>query len=398
MVRKIIDKKKVAIRRAGEFIKSEAGSGFFMILSALLAMYAANSGFSEQYNSFVKTHISLDLGEHFSANTDLKSFVKDVLMALFFFIIGLELKREMAEGFLSKKDQIILPLLAAVGGMALPAFVFFIFNHNIPENVHGWAIPSATDIAFALCILMLAGKGVPPAVKIFLLAIAIFDDLGAILIIALFYSNSFEINGVILGLLGVMFLFLLNKKNITAITPYVFIGIFLWFCMHIAGIHTTIAGVIVAMFVPLRSNKDEKHSPLGHAMHSLHPWIVFFILPIFAFVSAGVSFNAESMTHLFEPLSMGIALGLFFGKQIGIFFATYFAVKSGFVRMPQDATWLHIYGVSIIAGIGFTMSLFIGFLAFPEEMHNQVKMGVLFGSLISTIWGAIILRMAGKKN
>ncbi len=379
------------------FIERESASGIVMIVAALLALIAANTGLYPHYKALIGTPVTFGYGDAI-ATEPLKVWVKDILMVLFFLLVGLELKREMAEGFLSRKDQIILPLIAAVGGMALPALIFLSVNASFPEYRAGWAIPSATDIAFALCVLMLAGRGIPASVKIFLLAIAIFDDLGAILIIAFFYSGTLNIMALGLAAAGIGCLFLFNRLRVSAISPYIVIGTYLWFCFYHSGIHTTVAGVIVGLMIPMRSKENSNQSPVNTCIHFLHGWVGFIILPVFAFTSAGVNFDGMALSDILKPLSLGILLALFLGKQIGIFGATWLAVKSGFARLPEQAGWLHIYGVSIIAGIGFTMSLFIGLLAFPEALQNEVKVGVLAGSLLSALWGTIILKAAQRRT
>jgi Na+:H+ antiporter, NhaA family len=282
--------------------------------------------------------------------------------------------------------------------MMMPALVFFGLNYTHPENWAGWAIPSATDIAFALCILILVGRNIPPAVKIFLLAIAIFDDLGAILVIAFFYSGALNLTALALTGLGIFALYALNRAHVSIISPYLLVGIYMWFCLYHAGIHTTVGGVLVGLFIPMYCRDNQDHSPVNQSIHFLHPWVGFIILPLFAFTSAGINFVGVSVADILKPLPLGIALALFFGKQIGIFGITFALIKSGLVKMPQGATWLHLYGVSVLAGIGFTMSLFIGILAFPEAMQNAVKIGVIGGSLLSTVWGAVILWVAHKKQ
>jgi len=391
-------RKGILPRLISDFMKTESSSGIVMIAFAALALIAANSPWSGLYKEFINISIGFSVNEAAAAEP-LKAWVKDILMVFFFLIVGLELKREMREGFLSKRDQIMLPLLAAVGGMIVPAVVFFAFNHGHPANLAGWAIPSATDIAFALCVLMLVGKNIPPAIKIFLLAIAIFDDLGAILIIAAFYNTSLALIPLSLVLIGFILLVLLNRRNVTSLAPYMLVGIYLWFCLYHSGIHTTIAGVAVGMAIPMRDKDQPHHSPLNHAMHLLHPWVSFLVLPIFAFTSAGVSFADMEINDMFKPLPLGIALGLFFGKQIGIFGTTWLLVMTRLVSKPEGASWMHIYGVSIIAGIGFTMSLFIGLLAFSDPtVQEMVKIGVIGGSLLSTLWGFFVLRFLIRKN
>jgi NhaA family Na+:H+ antiporter len=378
------------------FIKSESSAGVVMICMALLALFAANSGFAGMYKAFISAEIGFSLGDA-SVTEPLKIWVKDILMVFFFMIVGLELKKEFSEGFLSKTEQIALPFIAAAGGMLLPALVYLGVNMDSPEYYNGWAIPAATDIAFALCILMLAGKGVPPAVKVFLLAIAIFDDLGAILIIAFFYSSGIHWGAMILAAVGIAMLYVLQKKNVTMITPYMIGGLYLWFCFYHAGIHTTVAGVLVGLLMPMRCSINTSYSPVNYVMHFMLPWVNFLILPLFAFTAAGVGFKGLTFEHLTHTVPMGIALALFFGKQVGVFGATWLAVTLGGVKKPEGANWLHVYGVAILAGIGFTMSLFIGALAFDSDtLQSEVKMGVLAGSLLSTIWGAFIFYISRR--
>jgi Na+:H+ antiporter, NhaA family len=389
-------KKGLLPKRLREFMKTESASGVIMIVFALLAIVAANSPFSALYKAFVSAPITLGFYEY-SDIAPLKNWVKDILMVLFFLIIGLELKREMCEGFLSKRDQILLPLFAAAGGMAVPALIFFLFNQHSPNTIHGWAIPSATDIAFALAVLTLLGKGIPPAIKIFLLAVAIFDDLGAILVIAIFYNTGLAVVPLLLAAVGIAVLALLNRTNVCALTPYILLGVFLWFCFYHSGIHTTLAGVIVGLMVPMRNVDNPMRSPLNSCMHFLHPWVSFMVLPIFAFTSAGVDLTGLNLSTLLTPLPLGIALGLFVGKQIGIFGTAFVLIKTKLVAMPVAASWKHLYAVSIIAGIGFTMSLFIGMLAFSNPLlQEMVKVGVISGSLLCIVWGGLVLRIIGR--
>ncbi len=376
-----------------EFMQTESASGIVMILFALLAMLAANSPLSSLYKELVNAPITFGFQGSMATHA-LKDWVKDILMVFFFLIIGLELKREMCEGFLSKRDQIILPLLAATGGMIVPALIFFLLNHGSPQTIHGWAIPSATDIAFALATLTLLSKRIPPAIKIFLLAVAIFDDLGAIIIITIFYSTGLALTPLLLAASGLAALIVLNRAHITVITPYMLVGIFMWFCFYFSGIHTTLAGVIVGLMIPMRDKNEPKHSPLNTCMHFLHPWVSFLVLPIFAFTSAGVDLKGLSISGFLEPLPTGIALGLFLGKQMGIFITSWLLIKIKLVSMPDATQWKHLYAVSVIAGIGFTMSLFIGMLAFSDPLlQEMVKVGVIGGSLLCILWGGIILRI-----
>ena len=380
-------------RRIREFMETESAGGIIMMLFAALAIVIANSPFADLYRHFISTPLTLSFNESVYSEP-LKHWVKDVLMVFFFLLIGLELKREMVEGFLSKRDQILLPLFAALGGMAIPAFIFLSLNYQHPDTIHGWAIPSATDIAFALAVLSIAGKGIPPSVKLFLLAIAIFDDLGAIMVIALFYNTDLSVFPLLLATGGAVVLYALNRLGVTLILPYLLVGTFLWFCFHHSGIHTTLAGVIVGFAIPLHNTKRQDHSPLGDCMKLLHPWVSFMILPLFAFTSAGVDLSGLSAETLFSPLPLGIALGLFIGKPIGIFGVSFLLIKYGKVSMPESARWRDLYAVSVIAGVGFTMSLFIGMLAFSTPLIQEwVKAGVLSGSMLCIIWAALIMRL-----
>jgi len=377
-------KRRRSLARAlADFIHEESAGGIIMIGCTVLALALANSHLSEWYLSTTRP------AEH---------FVKDVLMVLFFFSVGMELKREMVEGLLSQKGQVMMPLIAAIGGMAVPALIYVALNHSDPVTAHGWAIPSATDIAFALAILLLFGKSAPASAKILLLAIAIFDDLGAILIIAFFYNSQVAVLPLALTILGGGILFLLNKKQVSALWPYLAMLVYLWFCLHASGIHTTIAGVAVGLAIPLRDKQNSENSPLGKALHFLHPWVAFGVLPIFAFTSAGVSLEGVEVKEFFAPMPLGIALGLFFGKQIGIFGSIFMLVKLRLAPRPEGMNWLHVYAVSLLAGIGFTMSLFIALLAFSEpHLQDIAKIGIISGSLLSTVFGGLVLYFSPKR-
>jgi NhaA family Na+:H+ antiporter len=377
-----------------KFFKSESSGGILMIFATILAMILANSSMAQSYMTFINMPIKLGFGAQ-AVIEPLKEWVKDILMVFFFLLVGMELKCEMLEGSLSNKKQILLPLLAAIGGMTIPSIIFLLINHDIPQHWNGWAIPSATDIAFALCILTLVGKRVPLALKVFLLAIAIFDDLGAILIIALFYAGKLSIIPIAIASLATAALYVLGKMKIISIYAYMLIGLVLCFALYQSGIHTTIGGVIVGMAIPLHDPNNKSNSPLKNCIKFLHPWVNFVILPIFAFTAAGITLNSFSLDLITEPLLLGTALGLFIGKQIGIFGSTWLVVKSGFANLPKETNWKHIYGISIIAGIGFTMSIFINMLAFSDQlMQQQAKMGIVFGSLMAAIFGWLVLRNA----
>jgi Na+:H+ antiporter, NhaA family len=375
--------------RLRKFLEMESAGGVVMLLCAVLALVMANFS-SSLYQGFINAPVTLG-----TATGSFKDWVKDILMVFFFLMVGLELKREVCEGFLSKWDQVILPLLAAIGGMVLPAVIFLVINHNSPGTIHGWAIPSATDIAFALAILMVLGKDIPPAIKIFLLTVAIFDDCLAVLIIAVFYNTSLSLIPLLFAFGCIMLLVLLNRTHVMSIVPYVLLGILLWLCFYYSGIHTTLAGIIVGLAIPMRGSSFTSYSPINRSIQVLHPWVSFMILPLFAFTNAGVDIKGFSLATAFEPLPLGIALGLFMGKQIGIFATSWLAIKSKLIRMPSGTQWRHFYAVSVIAGIGFTMSLFIGMLAFPDAvLQDKVKVGVLMGSLLCILWGGLVLRVS----
>jgi len=372
------------------FINKETVGGLVLIIGALLALIVNNSGLSGWYSNLLNVPVVVAIGG-FEIAKPLLLWVNDGLMAIFFFLVGLEIKREVIEGELSSMDRALLPVLAAVGGMAIPALVFVGVNLGTPENLNGWAIPAATDIAFALGILALIGPGVPVALKVFLLGIAIIDDLGAIVAIALFYTAEVSTLSLLIAAIGFAVLMVLNRIGVRAVAPYVLIGIVVWAGVLKSGVHATLAGVVIALTIPL-SEKDGK-SPLKNLEHGLHPWVSFMILPVFAFFNAGVSFAGMTFASLLSPLPLGIAMGLFIGKQIGVFTASWLAVKSGLCRLPDNVNWQQVYGVACLTGVGFTMSLFIGTLAFSEEEQlNAVRLGVIFGSMLSTILGVVMVK------
>lgn len=373
-----------SLRLAREFLALESAGGMVMLGTTSLAMLLANSPASASYFAF--THAPLALG------LTLHHFVVDVLMALFFFTVGMELKYEMREGALAAPGQKILPLLAALGGVAAPALIYLYFTHATPGLGAGWAIPTATDIAFALCVLRLLGSAVPQGAKIFLLALAIYDDLAAILIIALFYAHA---PGMLpLGLVALVCAALwgLNRLHVRALWPYLALGAALWLAVYHAGIHPTVAGVITALAIPLRSRAGVP--VLAPLLHRLHPWVAFGVLPLFAFTVAGVDLRGLALSDALGALPLGIALALFLGKPLGIFLATLAGVRLRIAPLPAGVRWGVLYGVATVAGIGFTMSLFIGDLAFSDPEHeNLVKLGVLAGSLFSALFGVILLRL-----
>ncbi len=390
----MIDKVGLALK---DFLKQESAGGIVLIVAAALALVVANSPLASGYFGTLGTYLNLSFGD-FSINKPLLLWINDGLMAVFFFLIGLEVKREVIEGQLSSWDKASLPLVAAIGGMAIPALVFLGINSGEPANQAGWAIPAATDIAFALGILSLLGPRVPVALKALLLAIAVIDDIGAITIIALFYSGTLDTDMLIGGAIAFAALIAVNRMRIGSSIPYVLLTIIMWVFILKSGVHATLAGVAAAMTVPMVARGEVRL--LEHMEHGLHKWVAFLIIPIFGFANAGVSLTGISPADLAAPLPLGIALGLLIGKQIGIFGFAFAAVKLGFAKLPEHVNWRQIHGLSLLAAIGFTMSLFIGNLAFPDsaEQVDAVKLGVLSGSLVSALAGFFLLKGALPKE
>lgn len=375
-----------------QFIKTDASSGIILVLAALLALIMANSFFSERYNAFLEFPVSIVLGT-FAISKPLVLWINDGLMAIFFFVVGLEIRRELFYGELSQPNQVVLPFLAAIAGIAVPALIYTALNYDDAIAMNGWAIPSATDIAFALGIFILFGKHLPPSLKLFLLSVAIIDDIGAVIIIAIFYSQDLAPYSLIVASVGLVVLFVLNRFKLENKTPFILVSIVVWAAVLKSGVHATLAGFAVAWFIPIA--RDKAQSMSSQIEHGLHPWIAFFVLPLFAFANAGVGLTNATVDELFTPISIGIIGGLFIGKQLGIFAACFIAVKLKLCSLPKDATWTQLYGVCLLCGVGFTMSLFIGSLAFEEQglaYQTQVKVGVLVGSLISAIAGAWLIR------
>lgn len=386
---------KGAAKFLQDFLKEESAGGVVLMISALAALIVANSGLAGWYSDTLATPIHFTVGGTGIEKPALL-WINDGLMALFFFLVGLEVKREVLTGQLSTWQQSSLPIFAAIGGMVAPALVFVAINWNTPENLNGWAIPAATDIAFALGILALLGSRVPVALKALLLAVAVIDDIGAIMIIALFYTPGVQVNMLIAAAVVFAALFLIGRAKVGSRLPYVILGVILWYLVLKSGVHATLAGVALALTIPLKSRGGE--DVLEHMEHALHPWVAFMVVPIFAFANAGVGLLDIEMSALLAPLPLGIAMGLLVGKQIGIVGFAWVATKTGIATLPAGISWMQMWGLSLIAGIGFTMSLFIGNLAFasPEQIA-AVKLGVLSGSLIAAIAGVLILRSAGKK-
>lgn len=373
-----------------QLVRHEAAGGVFLVLAALLAFGAANSTLREGYETLLSTPLSILYGDT-GLSKPLMLWINDGLMAIFFFLVGLELKREMLDGKLKNPRDMVLPGIAAVGGMVVPALFFAVLNIANPATAAGWAIPAATDIAFAVGVLALLGKGIPGGLKIFLLTLAILDDLGAILIIALFYTAELKATYLVWALLPLAGLFVLNQRGSHRVAPFVLLGAVLWVLVLKSGVHATLAGVVAAFFIPLKDRFGK--SPLHAIEHGIAPYVTYLVLPVFAFANAGVVLAGLTLATLASPLTLGIAGGLFLGKQAGVFCATWAAVRLGAGRLPVNVTWAQIYGVACLAGIGFTMSLFIGSLSFADPaLMNEVRLGVLVGSLASAVLGYFVLR------
>ena len=379
------------------FFKLEAASGLVLLFAAIIALYISNSNFSELYFSTLNKYLFIGIND-FGLKLSVIHWINDALMAIFFFFVTLEIKREFLQGELSNIKQALLPIIAAVGGMLVPALIYVFINFSNSETLVGWAIPSATDIAFSLGVLSLLGKRVPLSLKVFLTALAIIDDLGAIVIIALFYSGDLSIKYLILMLIAFIILLLINKFNVKKFLPYLVIGIFLWDFTHNSGIHATIAGVLLAITIPHRK-KENDFSLLIKIEHAISPYVAFGIMPLFAFANAGVSLEGLSFASLLDNVPLGILLGLFVGKQLGVFVFSYMSIKMKIAQMPNDSNWFNFYGVGVLTGIGFTMSLFVGNLAFAESMQymDGVKIGVLTGSLLSTLFGYFLILLTPNK-
>tara|TARA_A100001388_G_scaffold274930_1_gene259463 strand:+ start:494 stop:1666 length:1173 start_codon:yes stop_codon:yes gene_type:complete len=379
------------------FFKLEAASGLVLLFAAIIALYISNSEFADLYFSTLNKYLFLGINE-FGLKLSVIHWINDALMAIFFFFVTLEIKREFLQGELSNIKQALLPIIGAVGGMLVPALIYVFINFGDTETLTGWAIPSATDIAFSLGVLSLLGKRVPLSLKVFLTALAIIDDLGAIVIIALFYSGDLSIKYLSLMLVAFIFLLLLNKLNIKKFLPYLFVGLFLWDFTHNSGIHATIAGVLLAMTIPHRK-KEKDYSLLLKVEHAISPYVAFGIMPLFAFANAGVSLDGLSLSSLLDKVPLGIVLGLFLGKQLGVFIFSYVSIKLKIAQMPNNSNWYNFYGVGVLTGIGFTMSLFVGNLAFVENLQymDGVKIGVLTGSLLSTLFGYFLILLTPNK-
>ncbi len=384
-----------------KFLQLEASGGILLLIAAALAMVLNNSGFAEIYQTFLDTPGEIRIGALYIAKP-LFLWVNDGLMAIFFFMIGMEVKREILVGELSELSQVALPAIAGLGGIVVPAGMYYLLTMDDPLAVQGWAIPTATDIAFALGILAMVGPRVPTALKLFLMTLAIIDDLGAIIIIALFYTSELSTTSLSVAAGAIVWLFLLKWRKVTTIAPYLMVGIILWVAVLKSGVHATLAGVILGLFIPLKSvdSDGQEESPLDRMIHELHPIVAFGILPLFAFVNAGVNLSGMSASDLLTGIPFAIAMGLFFGKQIGVFGFSLIAIMLGVCKKPEGSNWGQIYGVSILCGVGFTMSLFVGSLAFEDTglgYSRPDRLGIIIGSLAAGVLGFIVLKLATGK-
>ena len=379
------------------FFKLEAASGLMLLLSAIIALILSNSSYSTNYFDMLEKYFFIGVNQ-FGLKLTLMHWINDALMAIFFFFVTLEIKREFLQGELSNPKQALLPIIGAVGGMLIPALFYIYINYDNSQTLNGWAIPSATDIAFSLGVLSLLGSRVPISLKVFLTALAIIDDLGAIIIIAFFYTGDLKTNYLLLLLVTFLLLMIVNKLNVKKFLPYIFLGLFLWFFTYESGVHATISGVLLATVIPHR-RKEKDFSLLTKIEHAISPYVAFGIMPLFALANAGVSLEGINFISLLAPVPLGILLGLFVGKQLGVMVFSFIAIKFKLAQMPSNSNWLNFYGVSILTGIGFTMSLFVGNLAFVENLQymDGVKIGVLSGSLLSTLFGYVILLISKKK-
>ena len=380
------------------FFKLEAASGLILLLAAIVALLLSNTNFSDYYFKILNTHLLIGT-ESFGLDLSILHWINDALMAIFFFIVTLEIKREFIHGELSKPKQALLPIIGAFGGMAVPALIYVFINFETGYTLRGWAIPSATDIAFSIGVLSLLGSRIPISLKVFLVALAIIDDLGAIIIIAFFYSSELQYTYLLLMFASFIILIILNRIGVKKFVPFLFVGLLLWYFTHGSGIHSTISGVLLATTIP-HKQKEKDFSLLLKLEHLLSPYVAFGIMPLFALANAGVNLKGISFNSLLEPVPLGILCGLFFGKQIGVFLFSFISVKLKFAEMPSNSNWIKFYGVGVLTGIGFTMSLFVGNLAFVDHVNviDGVKIGVLAGSFLSAVVGYFILMIVTRKK
>ena len=380
------------------FFAREEKSGILLLLFATLALITVNSPLNSLYYDIKYTDVPISLGE-FNFTKTISHWVNDGLMAIFFFVIGLELKREILEGELSSFDRMVLPAIAAIGGMVAPAIIYVLININNPENMSGWAIPTATDIAFSLAVLLIIGKNVPLSLKVFLLSLAIIDDLGAVLIIAFFYTAQISGTYLIYSLIVFVLLILINRIGINKMYIYMILGVFLWYFVLKSGVHATIAGVLLATTIPNTSNNGLEHSMLKDLEHKLHNFVGILVLPIFAFFNSDINFADVTLSSVYSPLSLGVILGLLLGKPIGITLFTYVGMKTNLFNLPENVTIKDVFGLSLLCGIGFTMSLFINGLAFSDPvLIDSSKLGIFIGSMISAVTGYLILKSKYQKS
>lgn len=386
--------------RVKEFFRLESSSGVLLLIAAILAMAAENSPLDVYYDALLDTPVAVKVGD-FEIAKPLLLWINDGLMAIFFFLIGLEVKREFLAGEFSEPSRVALPIVAAIGGMVVPAAIYSAINWGDPVAMKGWAIPSATDIAFALGVLALLGSRVPPALKLFLMTLAISDDLGAIVIIAIFYTSDLSLFSLSMAIGAIIVLTVMNRRGVLGIAPYMLVGVVLWAAVLKSGVHATLAGVVTALFIPYKKNPGESLTQLEIMERDLHPAVAYGILPLFAFANAAIPFDNISVNSFLHPVPLGIAAGLFFGNQIGVLGFSWLAIKLGLSKMPQDVNWGHLYGVALLCGIGFTMSLFVGSLAFEQGGPDYAvddRLGILLGSLVSGVAGYLVLRFVARSS
>lgn len=387
---------ETAMKGMKEFIHHESLAGIALMVATVAALVFSNTPIKPYYLDLLDKELLISFGV-FKIGKPLYLWINDGLMAIFFFLIGLELKREFISGHLSNRDTIALPIVGAIGGLMLPAMIYYWFNSDHAQTVNGWAIPAATDIAFALGVLSFLSNRIPRSAKVFLMTLAIFDDLAAILIIAIFYTADISLNAIFLAIIAILILLVLNRSRVKNVTAYCLVGVFLWACVLKSGAHATLAGIVTAFFIPINEKHIDK-SPLHRFEHDLHPWVAFFILPVFALANAGLDLKAMSLDFLIHPVALGVGVGLFVGKQLGVFGFCWLAIKCFKINLPKDLSMMGLYGVAILTGIGFTMSLFITSLAFYDPHLHQysvdAKLGILIGSILSAIIGFAVIRYA----
>ncbi|KAA3643769.1 MAG: Na+/H+ antiporter NhaA [Proteobacteria bacterium] len=383
-----------------KFFQLEAAAGILLFITAVVAMMVANSPLDHYYDLLLDTTVMIQVGA-LVVNKPLLLWINDGLMVVFFFLVGLELKREVLQGELKDKRNVILPALGAVGGMLIPALIYIWFNWNNPNGLQGWAIPAATDIAFALAVLKLAGPRVPISLKLFLTSLAIFDDIGAILIIAFFYTSNLSLLSLLIVGCCIPILWLINRRGVDALSIYVALGLVMWVAMLKSGVHATLTGIILAFFIPMQSKRTPEYSPLKDMENDLHSVVAYMVLPVFAFANAGITLSGVGLAQLLHPVPLGIAVALVVGKQVGVFGFCWLAIKLNLASLPKNSTLLEIYAVACLCGIGFTMSLFIGSLAFQESQINNLfdeRLGIIIGSLLAATMGYIVLKIALRRS